>query len=626
MMRHLLYVSYSIIFLILLLSLSVTAQNQKTIFQDLTWEQAAQLAEKEGKIVLVDAMMRARTPQDQKKLDASMNDLFAKPDIAKFCKEHVVAIHIDMNSEAGRAFAPKMAMYMYPTCAFFMPNGDILGVANPFVSMKDPAVLLKAGEKAWEAAQVKRQNSRSIVFEELTLEEAFAKAKKENKLVFVDTYTTWCQPCVLMTKNIFTLDRVADFYNQHFINLKLDFTKEKELTQKYGITGFPTYLFFNGDGKVVYKAGGYTEEEPFIGYGETALKKAEGIEFTQVGWQEVLDQAKKANKLIFLDCYTSWCGPCKMLAKTVFTDPDVAALFNEKFVNVKMDMEKGEGVQLKDKYGIKAYPTLLFIDGESEVVHRVVGGVDLKTLMNQANLALAGKGLAHMTAIYRQGERTPEFIQEYLEILDVANLKDEAEKVCLDYFANLDKNKLKEKECWNLFVRFVNDVNAEVFTYVYDHRAEFYPVFGEREVKRKISRVWAIGANQFVTGQGDEATLDAKGFKRYIKRLSKADVDGKYDIIATAQMTNAEKTGDWKTYLALGNERLKSSKVSDLMLYNWGLRVNRLCKDPALRLKAARWFDEAAAESEKDEANKNGMMSYRTYFEKIAADLKQPAQ
>lgn len=626
MMRQILLTRYSIIFLFLTLSLAVSAQKQKTVFQDLSWEQAAELAQKEGKIVLVDAMMKPRTPQDREKMEQAARALFTQPEVADFCKKNVIAIQIDMASEAGHAFAPKMVMYMYPAYAFFMPNGDILGVASPFLAMKDPAVLLKAGEKAWESAKIKRQNSRFIVFEELTLEEAFAKAKKENKLVFADTYTTWCQPCVLMTKNIFTLDRVADFYNRHFINLKLDFTKEKELTEKYGIDGFPTYLFFNGDGKVVYKAGGYTEEEPFIGYGETALKKAEGIEFTQVGWQEVLDQAKKANKLIFMDCYTSWCGPCKMLAKTVFTDPDVAALFNEKFVNVKMDMEKGKGVQLKDKYGIKAYPTLLFIDGNGEVVHRVVGGVDLKTLMNQANLALAGKGLAHMTAVYRQGERTPEFIQEYLEILDVANLKDEAEKVCLDYFANLDKNKLKEKECWNLFVRFVNDVNAEVFTYVYDHRVEFYPVFGEREVKRKISRVWAIGANQFVTGQGDEATLDAKGFKRYIKRLSKADVDGKYEIIATAQMTNAEKTGDWKTYLALGNERLKSGKVSDLMLYNWGLRVNRLCKDPALRLKAARWFDEAAAESEKDEANKNGMMSYRTYFEKIAADLKQPAQ
>ena len=66
---------------------------------------------------------------------------------------------------------------------------------------------------------------------------------------------------------------------------------------------------------------------------------------------------------------------------------------------------------------------------------------------------------------------------------------------------------------------------------------------------------------------------DQKGFKKYVKRLSKADVDGKTDIIENARMTNAEKLGDWKTYIALGSEQLKNGKVGDLVLYNWGLRI-----------------------------------------------------
>ena len=65
------------------------------------------------------------------------------------------------------------------------------------------------------------------------MKEALEKAKKENKLVFIDAYTAWCQPCVMMGKNVFTLDKVADFYNEHFINLKIDFGKEKELAEKY---------------------------------------------------------------------------------------------------------------------------------------------------------------------------------------------------------------------------------------------------------------------------------------------------------------------------------------------------------------------------------------------------------
>lgn len=260
---------------VILVLLALTGNAQKTVFQDLTWEQATQLAEKEGKIVLVDAMMKARTPEDQEKVDQMVRALFAKPEVAEFCRKNVVAIHIDMASEAGKAFAPKMAMYMYPAYAFFMPDGNILSVASPFTAAKDPAVLLNAGKKAVEMANIKRQNSRSITFEDLSIEEAIAKAKKENKLVFIDAYTAWCQPCMLMVKNVFSLDEVADFYNQHFINLKMDFGKDKKLAEKYQVHAYPAFLFVDGEGKLIYSAGGYTEKGPFIGYGQEALKKAE---------------------------------------------------------------------------------------------------------------------------------------------------------------------------------------------------------------------------------------------------------------------------------------------------------------------------------------------------------------
>lgn len=60
----------------------------------------------------------------------------------------------------------------------------------------------------------------------------------------------------------------------------------------------------------------------------------------------------------------------------MFTDPDAANFFNEHFVNLKMDMEKGEGINLKDRFEVKAYPTLLFINGQGKVVHCLVGAPD----------------------------------------------------------------------------------------------------------------------------------------------------------------------------------------------------------------------------------------------------------
>ena len=608
-----------VLLIVLFNTFSATAQ-KKSMFCSLTWEQAAELAQKENKIILVDAMRKPATAEAQKQKDKEEAVWQKVPANLEFCKQHVVAIRIDMATEEGKAFAPKLVMNMYPTYAFFMPNGDILGTVSPFLLPKNPELFLERGKKAWEQAEVKRNNKRSIVFEEMGLKEALEKAKKENKLVFIDAYTAWCQPCVMMGKNVFTLDKVADFYNEHFINLKIDFGKEKELAEKYAVRGYPAFLFLNGNGKLVHLAGGYTEADAFIGYGEEALKKAEGIAFFKGTWQEVLEQAKKENKLIFMDCYTSWCGPCKMLAKDVFTDPDVAAFFNEKFVNAKVDMEKGEGPALKKQYGVNAFPTLLFLNGDGELQHCIVGGMPAEELLKQAGLALDGQGVASLEKAYKAGNREPEFIETYMSALDLANRGEVTEKVCLDYFATLDKAKLSERKYWDLFAKYVEDVDSDVFAYVYEHRNELAQVIGEKEVKNKIRVVYIIGANRFVTGQGEEATFDKKGFNRYCKRLKKTDVEGVEDIISDARMNNAEKLGDWETYVDLGDVKLKSGSVGDVILYNWGLRVNRLCKDQTLRLRVAKWMDDAAAKS------KEGPMSFKVYFERVANDLKQDYQ
>lgn len=267
--------------LFVVLTISVNAQKYKSVFKNLTWEQAAEQAQKEGKIVLVDAMRKARTPEDQRKQDVAERKLFSTPEIMDFCNQHVIAIHIDMGSEAGKAFAPKLMMNMYPTYGFFMPNGDILGVVSPFLLAQKPEKFMEVGNKVLKDAVVKRNNTRSIRFEEIGLKDVMAKAKKENRLIFIDAYTDYYQPCMLMVKNVFSLNAVADFYNQNFINLKMHFGKEKELAEKYGTSGYPAFLFINGDGKLVYMESGYTEGDEFIGYGKTALEKAKGIEFIE---------------------------------------------------------------------------------------------------------------------------------------------------------------------------------------------------------------------------------------------------------------------------------------------------------------------------------------------------------
>lgn len=90
-------------------------------------------------------------------------------------------------------------------------------------------------------------------------------------------------------------------------------------------------------------------------------------------WTSVLEQAKKENKIIFFDAYATWCGPCKMMDEQTYTDSQVAEFYNRNFINVKYDMEKGEGPLLADRYYVNAYPNLIFISPEGILLHKAVG-------------------------------------------------------------------------------------------------------------------------------------------------------------------------------------------------------------------------------------------------------------
>lgn len=96
----------------------------------------------------------------------------------------------------------------------------------------------------------------------------------------------------------------------------------------------------------------------------------QGVQFQELTFQEALDKAKAENKLVFVDCYTSWCGPCKYMLNNVFVLPEVGTFFNDHFVNVKYDMEKGEGRYLGGRFRVRSYPTFLLIRPDGTVQHQ----------------------------------------------------------------------------------------------------------------------------------------------------------------------------------------------------------------------------------------------------------------
>jgi S1-C subfamily serine protease len=115
-----------------------------------------------------------------------------------------------------------------------------------------------------------------------------------------------------------------------------------------------------------------------------SILSAQGISFEKGSWAEIIKKAKAENKYIFVFPYAEWCSPCKWMTKNVFTDAKVAENFNSKFVNYKFDMEKGEGPKFAKAYAVTAYPTLLFINPNGELAHKVLGAISADQLLMQS--------------------------------------------------------------------------------------------------------------------------------------------------------------------------------------------------------------------------------------------------
>ena len=221
------------------------------------------------------------------------------------------------------------------------------------------------------------------------------------------------------------------------------------------------------------------------------MENYEGIIFEQGRMADVLQKAAEKNLPVFLDCYTSWCGPCKMMAKNIFTLPAIGKFFNEHFVNYKLDMEKGEGIEIAKKYGIKAYPTLIFIDSKGDLIGKSIGAKDGNSLIQFAQDALnADLNYTQVKTAYEKGERTGTVIMNYVKVMTMANEMDEKEgqKLLDNYLAGLSADDYYNPSNWAIVKEMSNDVNGKLFDTLVKNHQTFATQNGEEQVNKQIEK------------------------------------------------------------------------------------------------------------------------------------------
>ncbi len=101
-----------------------------------------------------------------------------------------------------------------------------------------------------------------------------AKAKSENKPIFIDFYTTWCAPCKWLDQDVLSYKGVVDYYNGNFINVKIDAEKGEgpKLAERFAVYGFPTLVWLDSKGNVIEQHVGMTTISNVLSLGERTVQ------------------------------------------------------------------------------------------------------------------------------------------------------------------------------------------------------------------------------------------------------------------------------------------------------------------------------------------------------------------
>jgi thiol-disulfide isomerase/thioredoxin len=206
----------------------------------------------------------------------------------------------------------------------------------------------------------------------------------------------------------------------------------------------------------------------------------QGILFEQgMSWAKILEKAKRENKFIFVDCYATWCGPCKKMDKEVYPEKAAGLAFNGRFISVKMQMDSsrmdgvaskaayGDAHEIKEQYKPEGYPTFLFFDPDGRLTYRAVGERDLKAFIDLANMVTDPQQNYYLLLQrFRQGDRAPDHMMRAaikgLELGDTLNAQRIAETYLATYF--MDKSFSRDRiDFMRRFTRATTDPGFAFF-------------------------------------------------------------------------------------------------------------------------------------------------------------------
>ena len=266
--------------------------------------------------------------------------------------------------------------------------------------------------------------------------------------------------------------------------------------------------------------------------------------FEELSLPEAIEKAKENGKMVFVDCYTSWCGPCKYMADKIFTQKEMGEYLNSRFVCVKYDMERGDGPDIAVKYSVAAYPTFLILDTDGTLIYKIVGGTETADEFKGKVEEGFGEGSAYqLKKRYQQGDRDFDFLSIYIESLLKSGLDDDARQVARDILSPLSTEEKCSLKYWFIYDNpRLSPMDSENMRFFLAHVEDFRKNGDREKVEGKLLVCYEGRLEEMLRGR---MPADETEIKKLEKELKVNDIQSEElaNYIAMLRAINQKDTG-----------------------------------------------------------------------------------
>lgn len=277
-----------------------------------------------------------------------------------------------------------------------------------------------------------------------------------------------------------------------------------------------------------------------------------------IPYQQVLETAKKEGKPIFIMLYADWCPHCNQMKKEVFSDPAVISFLNKNYVCTYKNVEKEEGITLKNKFNTKSLPTFLFLDTNETLLYVLKGESKKNDFLAEANYALNPK--LQLPYLEKEFLKDPSNVNAYFNYLNALKKGKDRTELSIPthlYLKTQSDKELISETNWRVIANGVTDITSREFQYVLQHQKEFAAVASQSRIDRKIESIVKELLLPLVDNLDTINYYKQREVAKSIKLQKTDSLVFKYDL------TLAERTENWAFYKKVTQENVQNLAWND---------------------------------------------------------------